>query len=62
MKKNKVLLIISIMVFAGALGFQIADQNLHMLQSPGAKIDDYEKSDYGLGSNYIEYCPKKGGK
>ncbi len=36
------------------VGFQIAEGNLHMFQSPGAEIQDYQDSDYGLGTNYVD--------
>ncbi len=37
------------------VGFQIADNiGLHMLQSPGAVVDDYVEPDYNLGSNHVD--------
>ncbi len=36
------------------LGFQIAHDNLHLLQSPGAEIEDYQEPDYDLGSGHID--------
>ena len=52
--KKKVLLF----VFLSAIiltGFQIAgDLNLHLLQSPGASVENYEEPDYGLGSGHID--------
>ncbi len=54
MKNKKIPIIISIVLFVGAVGFQIADNSLHLLQSPGAKIENYQKSDYGLNSNYVD--------
>jgi cytochrome c peroxidase len=54
MKRKKLLLASGILVFLGAVGFQLVDQNLHMLQSPGAQISDYKEIDYGLGSSYID--------
>ncbi|MEQ8219361.1 MAG: cytochrome C [Arenibacter sp.] len=45
-------------IFLGALvlvGFQVADQiGLHLLQSPGAEIENYIEPDYGLGSGHID--------
>lgn len=54
MNRKKVLLALSFFLFAGAVGFQISDGTLHMLQSPGAVLPDYQKSDYGLGSSYVD--------
>lgn len=54
MKKKNLLLIVAVVLFVTAVGFQIAQQHLHMLQSPGAKISNYKASDYGLGSNYVD--------
>ncbi len=33
-------------------------RNLHLLQSPGARIFDYKKNDYGLGSSYVNDLKK----
>lgn len=52
--KKKTLLLGSILIFVGVVGFQIVEKNLFMLQSSGASIKDYNESDYGLGSNYID--------
>ncbi len=52
--KNKIFLAGSILLFIGVAGFQVIDKNLHMLQSPGATISNYEESDYGLGSEYVD--------
>lgn len=45
-------------IFLGALvlvGFQVADEvGLHLLQSPGAQIENYVEPDYGLGSGHID--------
>jgi cytochrome c peroxidase len=54
MKTKKILFFIGIFAIVGAAGSQIATSYLHMLQSPGATIKDYEDSDYGLGSNYVD--------
>jgi cytochrome c peroxidase len=54
MHYKKLFFIIGTLIFIIALGFQIVDQNLHMLQSPGAKINNYRASDFGLGSSYID--------
>ena len=34
--------------------FQMVNNNLHLLQSPGAVIEDYTEPDYGLGSGHID--------
>ncbi len=52
--KKKLLIASCALIFLGVVGFQIANQSLHMFQSPGARIIDYEESDYGLGSGYID--------
>ena len=52
--KKKLLIAACAMAFLGVVGFQIANQGLHMFQSPGARIIDYEESDYGLGSAYVD--------
>ena len=54
MKKKGIVLIVSAFVCVGIVGFQIVDSNLHLLQSPGAIITDYQQSDYGLGSNHVD--------
>lgn len=54
MKRKKLLLASSILVFLCAVGFQLIDQNLHMLQSPGAQVNNYKEIDYGLGSSHID--------
>lgn len=61
--KRKYIIIFSIVVLA-AVGFQVANQNLHLLQSPGAVVENYVESDYGLGSSYIDSLKPypKGGK
>ncbi len=53
-RKQNALLVVSAVVFLAVLGFQVADQRLHMLQSPGAEISDYQPSDFGLGSSYVD--------
>ncbi len=37
---------------------QTVNSNLHMLQSPGARISNYEESDYGLGSSFVKDLKK----
>ena len=54
MHKNRLLLILSLLIFVGAVGFQVVDSNLHMLQSPGATVTNYKESDYGLGSSHVD--------
>ena len=53
-KRKKIGLVLASLLFFGIVGFQLVDGRLHMLQSPGAFIPDYEESDYGLGSGYID--------
>ncbi len=55
-KEKKKLLLAGILIFffLTSVGFQIGKQNLHMLQSPGASIPNYQVSDYGLGTNYVD--------
>jgi len=36
------------------LSFQVINNKLHLLQSPGAVIEDYIEPDYGLGSSHID--------
>lgn len=53
MKKKLVLLIF----LCGLVltGFQIAGElNLHLLQSPGASVENYVEPDYGLGSGHVD--------
>lgn len=52
MKKHIPLIIIVVSVLL--LGFQVAQQSLHLLQSPGAKVENYVEPDYGLGSGHID--------
>ena len=54
MRIKKWFFVISALIFIGAVGFQLVDRNLHFLQSPGAKISNYQESDYGLGSSYVD--------
>ena len=52
--KNKLVLFILLCGLA-LTGFQIAEElNLHLLQSPGASVDNYVAPDYGLGSNHVD--------
>ncbi len=54
MKKNYVLIIICLSVTV-LFGFQFADEiGLHLLQSPGAEVEDYIEVDYGLGSGHAD--------
>lgn len=54
MKKKHIILI----VFAAStllVGFQIAgDIGLHLLQSPGAVVENFVEPDYGLGSSHVD--------
>lgn len=38
----------SLFLFAGALGFQVVDNNLHMPQSSGAEVPNYLEPDFRL--------------
>ena len=53
MNKKKIAFML---ILAGALlvSFQIINGNLHLLQSPGAIVENYEEPDYGLGSGHID--------
>ena len=54
MKKKYVIIafLLSSFVF---LAFQMADElGLHLLQSPGAEIENYVEPDYGLGSGHVD--------
>ena len=52
--KKRIVLIISVGVLF-LVGFQITDQvKLHLLQSPGAEVDNYVEPDYGLGSGHVD--------
>jgi cytochrome c peroxidase len=54
MKKSRLLVLLSVAVVA-FLAFQMAaDFNLHMLQSPGYEVPNYEEPDYGLGTGHID--------
>ena len=48
--------IIAICLVAGLLlvGFQVANNHLHLLQSPGVVISDYVEPDYELGPSHID--------
>ena len=52
-RKTIILAGISVVLLA-ALGFQMIENGLHLLQSPGARAKDYKDSDYGLGSSYVD--------
>jgi len=54
MKVKNLLLIASIILFVGVVGFRLVEDDLHMLQSPGAKVRGYVEHDYGLGSSYVD--------
>ena len=53
--KNKLLLItllvLGLFLVAAKIGI---DPNLHLLQSEGKTIEDYQPIDYGLGSSYVD--------
>lgn len=52
--RRKIIIIITVILFVATVAFQIADVDLHMLQSPGAVVENYQESDYGLGSSYVD--------
>ncbi|MDX1627921.1 MAG: hypothetical protein R3345_04430, partial [Fulvivirga sp.] len=58
MNAKKLLLLSSGFIFIVVVGFQVVNNNLHMLQSPGATVKNYQESDYGLGSSYVDSLMK----
>ena len=48
--------IIAVCLVAGLLlvGFQVANNHLHLLQSPGVVISDYVEPDYELGPSHVD--------
>jgi len=52
--KKKAIIVIPVILFSATVAFQVADVKLHMLQSPGAVVENYAESDYGLGSSYVD--------
>lgn len=54
MRRKKIIIIITVILLVATVAFQIADVDLHMLQSPGAVVENYQESDYGLGSSYVD--------
>jgi len=46
-KNKKIGIVLASLIFFGIVAFQLADGRLHMLQSPGASVPDYQESDYG---------------
>ena len=52
--KKKAIIVITVILFSATVAFQVADVKLHMLQSPGAVVENYAESDYGLGSSYVD--------
>lgn len=53
-KNKQIGLVLASLIFFGIVGFQLTDGRLHMLQSPGATVPNYQESDYGLGSSYVD--------
>jgi cytochrome c peroxidase len=51
---QKVVTVLVVILFLATVAFQIADVDLHLLQSPGAEVANYQKSDYNLGSSYVD--------
>lgn len=51
---KSILTLIIVVLFTATVAFQISDIDLHMLQSAGAKVENYQASDYGLGSGYVD--------
>lgn len=58
MRNSKLLIAFSFIALVCMVGFQTLNGKLHMLQSPGAKIENYVESDYGLGSSYVDSLKK----
>ncbi len=54
MTRKTILLVCIAFVFIGIVGFQMVENGLHLLQSPGTKVENYKESDYGLGSGYVD--------
>ncbi|MFY0685637.1 MAG: cytochrome C [Cyclobacteriaceae bacterium] len=54
MNRKRIVLIAAVITFLGVAGFQLANEHLHMLQSPGATVADYTRSDYGLGDGFVD--------
>ncbi len=52
MKKQVIIIISVIGLFL--VGFQVMNNQLHLLQSPGAVVEDYVEPDYGLGSSHVD--------
>jgi cytochrome c peroxidase len=52
--KKKILVSLGFIMIVVIVGFQVVNDNLSMLQSPGAVIDGYQDIDYGLGSSYVD--------
>ncbi|NJB72154.1 cytochrome c peroxidase [Saonia flava] len=53
MKKKKIAFFI-VLGSLVLLGFQVVNNQLHLLQSPGAVVEDYEEPDYELGAGHID--------
>jgi cytochrome c peroxidase len=52
---KKKLTILVLMGSLALLGFKVAkEMDLHLLQSPGAEIENYVEPDYGLGSGHVD--------
>jgi cytochrome c peroxidase len=51
---QKVVTVLVVILFLATVAFQIADVDLHLLQSPGAEVANYQESDYNLGSSYVD--------
>ncbi|MCK5440931.1 MAG: cytochrome C [Maribacter sp.] len=53
-KNKNIRLVLGSLLIFGIVGFQLADGQFQMLQSPGASVPNYQESDYGLGSGYVD--------
>ena len=53
MKKKQISLIL-IGLCLGLVGFQVINESLHLLQSPGVVIENYVEPDYELGPGHID--------
>ncbi|MEZ4808879.1 MAG: cytochrome C [Allomuricauda sp.] len=52
--KKKRILSVAVIVCLFLVGFQVMNNQLHLLQSPGAVIEDYVEPDYELGSSHVD--------
>lgn len=56
---KRYLIIFFLFLSFGIVAFQVAgDLGLHLLQSPGAEVENYIEPDYGLGSGHVDSLMK----